>query len=282
MLRHVAFAILALTLVACGGSGSEAGAPQQTLRPGTAPDFVILSVSGHCGVLCNPPVDNDSYLADPQDAVEAILQTLNGLGFTTQASDYSDRFESLDRDGDGTIDEFGFLQLIDDLDFVYDNWIDGRSNPTRILVVAHSHGATWAHIAVSVVDQVPIEYLISLDGVCFLWGTEHQGTIQNWFQANGNPYAWDISAPCNIWNIPGQAAPYNTKDVVFDNVVINLEVQSDDLFISDCCDNYRLDGSQTGIEIFASTENHGEVHRSGSASMAWVQTRIATRETAPP
>ena len=282
MLRHVVPAILGLTLVACGGSGSEAGPPQQTLRPGAAPDFVIFSVSGHCGLACNPSVDNDAYLADPQDAVEAVTQTLTGLGFTSQESNYSDRFESLDRDGDGTDDELGFLQLIEDLQFVYDNWIDGRSNPTRIVVVAHSHGATWAHIAVSVVDQIPIEYLVSLDGICFFWETEHQSTIRSWFQANGNPYPWDISAPCDIWSVPGQASAFNTKDVAFDNVVINLEVQSNDLFTSDCCDNSRLDGSRTGIETFAASESHGAVHGSGSASMSWVQNRIATRETSPP
>lgn len=246
--------------------------------------MVILSVSGHCGLFCDPFQDNHAYLGDPGGAVEALVQTFTGLGLADiEVAHFSDRFDELDRDGDGRADELGFLQLLDAIEHVYENWIDGVADPARLVIVGHSHGATWAHIAVGVTPHVPVDYLVTLDGICFEWEPEHNQTISDWFaaQPGGNPFPWDISTPCDRWTIPGLSSPLDTKDVPFDHVAWNLEVQGNTLLLQDCCDNRRLDGSTTGIETFPGPDGHSEVDEANSVSMAWVADRIVARETAP-
>lgn len=142
--------LLAVVAAGCGGGGG--GAPSSTsqppdgppanLRPAGSPDVVVLSVSGRCGlgILCTSPVDNEPYLGDFGDAAEAVRLSFQQAGHTTDYADFIASFYSYDDDNDGQSDRLGFLELVDTLDWIEDNWISDFDNPTRIVIVAHSHG----------------------------------------------------------------------------------------------------------------------------------------------
>jgi len=275
---------LALTL-ATGCSSSDDPTPLPgplpvRERPSTQPDVVVLAVSGRTIDFADPfcaPACNVDYLGAPGDAAEAIVQQHVAQGNTVVLWTY---VSSLDSYPDG---RFGFLQLLDDLDWIDKNWIQGQTTPTRIQIVAHSHGATWAHVACSVMANVPIEALVSLDAICFQWEADYGPSILAYYAVYGNPWPWDISTPCGEWMVPGFATLFDTGDVAFDNVAHNFEVQSDDscalCLLSDQTDNARLDGSITGIVTFASTQDdHSGVHVPGRESMLWVLDRLLELE----
>jgi len=275
------FCLVAALAVAGCGSGSE-----ENPRPQGTPDVVLISVSGHVGVLsatnCES-ADNRAYLGDGGQATEAIATTLGNLGFSGLIGHYADVFDGIDADGDGVVDApdgQGFVQLLVLLQNIYDNWIAGFDNPTGIVIVAHGHGAVWAHMAASIMSHVPIAYLITLDGICDLWECEHETEVADWLAANGDPYDWDISHPCGLWPVTGRTAVYSTSDVVFDNVKYNLEVQSNDILsFRDEIDNFRLDGTRRGIDtFFSASEDHNEVRMGTSAALTWIDQRIRTIE----
>jgi len=271
--------LLLCVCVACGGgsgsSGQPAPEPTPNLRPAGSPDVVVLSVSGRCGlgILCTSPVNNEPYLGDPGDAADAVETAFQQAGRTTDSADFISSFFSYDDDGDGAADRRGFLDLIALLDWIQGNWISDFDNPTRIVIVAHSHGCVWAHIAVSVRPGIPIAYLISLDGNCLAWESDYPPDITTYFSANGNPFSWDIRDPCDRWLIPGLANPADTEDVVWPNVAVNLEVRGNGGLsgIKDLQVNYRTDGTRTAIYTFDSdSDNHREVHDPNGESMPWV------------
>jgi hypothetical protein len=248
-----------------------------------SPDVVLITVSGHVGIATDTnctSADNRSYLSDAGQAGEAVALTLSNLGFGGLIWHYADIFDGVDADDDGIVDDVeaqGFLQFISLLQDVYDNWIEGFDNPTFIIIVAHGHGAVWAHMATSILSHVPIELLITLDGICGLWECEHQTVVADWLAANGDPYPWDISRPCGLWPVSGQVDSFDTSDVVFSNVRYHLEVQSNDVELRDEVDNYRLDGTRTSVNTFFSAdEDHHDVSLAGSDALTWVDQRIRT------
>jgi len=257
------------------------------LLPATRPDVVVLSVSGHDGALnaalCVSDT-NRAYLGDPGEAVGAVAQTFADLGLTVAVVDLSDRLSGPDADRDGLSDrpdQMGFIELLLLMERIYQDWMVGQAVPTRLVIVAHSHGGVWAHIATSVMSHVPVSYLVTLDGICLLWECEHEDAVRDWVRRDSPGFAWDISVPCAAWSVPGFPGLLDTKDVVFDNVDINLEVQSTDLFVSDDQDNTRLDGSQAGIATYVAPEGHNGVRDETSDAVAWVTAMIAAAEQAP-
>jgi hypothetical protein len=271
--------VTALAMAGCGSGETE------NPRPQGSPDVVLITVSGHVGVLTSTnctSADNRSYLGDAGEAAEAIALTFGNLGFSGLVGHYADIFDGVDADQDGITDNpeaRGFLQLLVLLQDLHDNWISGFGNPTRIVIVAHGHGAVWAHMAASVMSHVPIEYLITLDGTCELWECEFQTEVADWLAANGDPYPWDISSPCGLWPVSGQNGDFDTSDVVFDNVRYNLEVQSNDPDVRDEVDNFRLDGTRTNVAtFFSANEDHHDVRLATSAALTWIDQRIRTIE----
>jgi hypothetical protein len=270
-----------LLLASCGGGGEDGvtnGGSILGPRPEGAPDVVVLSVSGHDGAVsgffCTSDT-NRAYLSDPGEAVDAVVEAILDLGLTVEVGHFADRLSAPDLDRDGqpdNLEQYGFSELLATMQWVFDEWIDGVANPTKLVIVAHSHGATWAHVATSVMSHVPVSCLVTLDGICSFWECEHAQEVTTWVAANALDFAWDIAHPCDAWTVGGGA--YNTKDVAFDNVLENLEVQSSDLFVSDCCDNVRLDGSSDGISTFLSGEGHNEVRLASGAAMTWVADMI--------
>jgi len=264
-----------LLLAACGGSSPAPG--EDPVLPSEQPDVMIVSVSGHGGalsaILCDSS-DNVPYLGDPGDAVQALAQYFQGEhGDSIAIANFTDLYVG---DAPG---RQGFVELVRLLDFVDENWIAGTpDHPTRIVMVAHSHGAVWAHLAASVRPDVPIDYLVTLDGICTYWECEHAGTIGDWIAVNGDPWPFDIADPCGSRDVPGAAAPYDVKDVAPFSVAVNLEVQSGDLLVYDSVDNVRPDGSKDGIETYLASESHTQVDAAASGSMLWVIDRIRVLE----
>ncbi len=275
--RFLALVCAGLLAGCSSGSDAPAAARVQRFRPAGSPDVVVLSVSGHDGaisaVLCTSG-GNRAYLGDPGDAVEPIADALLSLGLTVQVHDFADLFDAPDIND---LDRLGFLQLLDRMQMVFDNWINGFDNPTRLVLVAHSHGATWAHIACAEMVHIPIEYVVTLDGICLQWPCEHDATVDSWVRRN-SPFSFDISQPCDNWPVVGSGAQFDTKDIAFRNVRFNLEVQSIGI-PADIINNRRLNGTTAGIHTAGFLESHGEVHSATSNAMAWVVDMIMTLET---
>ena len=279
--RAVAAVLLGAVLLGCGGGGGGGivvpppSAPPNP-RPGDAPDVVLLTVSGHGGVIsaitCSSE-ENRSYLDDPGEAADPLRQFFTDRGLDLVEEHYADLLYHTDANRDGVPDDpdkLGFVDLLALLDWIYLNWIADFEDPTRIVLVAHSHGTDWAHIAVSIRQHIPIAYLITLDGICLAWECEHSENVKDWMDASGEQFAWDISEPCDAFSIPGRSEPYSAKDVAFPNVEVNLEVRSSDFLLRDCCPNYRLNGSRSGIHTYDAAEGHSDVTLADSDAMAWV------------
>jgi len=296
--------LLVLLLVSCGGGGGPAmsgdllpgeqtpddgadPAPSpdddgglQNPRPAGSPDVLVVSVSGHSftlsGLLCEDD-DNRAYLADEGRAVEAVVEVFEALGLTVEAKNFSDRLRAPDDDGNGVPDapdRLGFVEALAELDRAYEEWVLGFDNPTRLVLVAHSHGTNWSHVLAAVRPEIPVDIQVSLDGICFFFECEHESAIADFLAEDPDAFALDFSQPCDAVDVPGSDDPFNMKDVVYPNVVAHLEVQSSDLFVFDSTDNVRIDGTELGIARLLSTNNHSEVANAGDEAMNWVQDRI--------
>ncbi len=278
--------LLLIALAACHDRGPAALVPGEAgsaFRPAEAPDFVVLSVSGRTidflSPFC-PPECNEPYLGAPGDAAEAVALDLVDRGYSVQRADYIAALFSYDDDADGEADRLGFLQLVEDLNTIGELWIEGFDDPTRIVLVCHSHGCVWGHMAVSVTPDVPVWALVSLAGVCTQGESDCGAEVGNHFAANGTPYAWDLADPCAQWTIPGLADPADTDDVTFPSAATNLEVRANarSFGIQDTAPNHRPDGTREGIETLDPGEDdHSQVHDPARTSMRWVRDRILAR-----
>ncbi len=288
-MKHCAVVFLVL-LVGCRSDADPLAPDNSGERPTEAPDVVLLTVSGRTfsiNLFC-PPECNVAYLGDPSAAGEMLQTEIENMGLTVQRDDYIAALTNYDDNNDNIADRFGFLQLVTDLEWIRDNWITGFTNPTRIVIYAHSHGCVWAHIAASVVPDCPIEVLASIDGVCLQWEGDHEESIEDYFTANPNPWSWNIAAPCDAWIVLGESSAFDVEDVAFAHIKHNLEVQSTGIsflvdLIADDQDNRREDGSETGIQrLPPSSEDHTTVDEPDSAAFAWVIDRLGEILTPTP
>lgn len=274
-----------------GGETEDGETADANLRPEDAPDWLVIAVSGHCiPPGCEVPGVNHEYL-ETHGTPQRFTDTLEAWGYSTELWSYSDELYNRDLatnellPGEGNPAFFGFLQLHQDLEFVRDQWVAEFDNPTKLLVIAHSHGVVWAHTALHVVD-VPVEVLISLDGKSLGWESEDilldfgdDWAAEIHAHANEHQIMWpfDIANAEGGWNIPGQGS-MDVEDVIPNSVAHNLEIQAIPGLIMpfpDADDNRRLDGGQIGISIFRSNiEDHSEVDDSHSQAINWALTQF--------
>ena len=267
--------MLLLVALSCAlDEGSDlAAASALNLRPEGSPDVLLVTVSGHC-TDCAAEY-NGEYLRSwgtPQN----LQRALENEGHVVDTWTYVDELYSWVR-GDQVL-AYGFLALVADLKWVERNWIADYDDPTRIVLLGHSHGVVWAHSAAMAADDVPIEVLVDLDGVCLNWedddwafgvGDEWDEVIDDYESRNGRLTWFDLSNPCNSWDL-GAGERMNIDDVVPWSVRTNLEVRSSDWLLYDSQDNLRYDGT-SDTAVYTSDLSHMKILNPDSPPMAWVR-----------
>lgn len=254
------------------------GGPPPNPRPSDAPDLVFVAVSGHCFPGCS---FNSEYLTS-QGTTQVLANAFSGLGVTVGSVSTTDNFYDYPP-GSSAPQALGFLTLLATLEQLRDEWIADFDNPTRVIVVAHSHGAVWAHLALHVLEQegnpLPVDVLIDIDGISISWendtgtafiGDEWASVIEQYDASTGTTWPFPIDHPTDAFTIPGLADPQDIEDIVPDSALVNLEIWSDDgLGVRDTQHNHRLDGSEDNIGWFQSTVNHETSDEPGSDGVAW-------------
>ena len=271
--------MLLFALVSCAPEITPVAATN--LRPEGSPDVLVVSVSGHCAS-CVGWSYNDEYLVD-RGTPQAIANALRDQGLTTQVWDYADAFYTWESTKTGEVLVWGFLDLVAHLEWVEERWIADFDNPTRIVVVGHSHGVVWAHSAVMAADHVPVEVLVDLDGVCLSWeddagtvglGDDWNQVIDSYIAEGGQDWWFDLSNPCDSWVVEDVDSLADIEDVVPDNARLNLEVLSSDWWLYDAQWNRRFDGSRSEVRSFVTSEGHGELLAPDGEAMGWVIPRV--------
>lgn len=226
--------------------------------PNPADVSLVLS-SGHPAGVAS---DAEPYLAFPGDAGPAIAASLVRSGLDVVSYAFVDHYYGTAQ-GPGQDDMVATLRAIRDRDVV------GRAVPTRVVVVAHSHGGVRAHQAIADVPDLPVTLLVDLDTSSCDFNLAH--LLEH------------TPDPVGAWSIGGVA--YDDEDVVWENVAFNLEVRSGELCyfsilgeLFDDSYNVRDDGTHTGLYFYESNTSHGEVHDGDGATVAividWILDRL--------
>lgn len=264
------------------GTGEAVDPPTTGNRPSDAPDFVVLACSGH-EFTVNAGLYRPSYLIRDGAALD-VGAALESLGASVSVWDHGDSFYDHDDEGNaftpgsGEATDYGFLQLLEEMVFIRDSMIAQFDNPTRVVVLAHSHGVVWCHTAMHLISDLPVDVLIDLDGDVESWdSTPFPGVAADSWDAviseyngiTGFEWAFDIRAARDGWTVPGLAEPQDIEDVVPASADLALEVWGGGQMLRDVDPNVRLDGSSDGILRFETGQSHEALARSGNEGVSW-------------
>ena len=279
-MRWGVLAFLFVALAACGsGSGSDnpTGGSGGTVPPPLPPnpDLALVLVSGHQGLFDGAP--SLSYLHEflgPR-----MVADLENAGYTIDVSYFVDHPTATNAGG--------YIDLVAHLRFVRDQWVRSRTRPTRVVVVAHSHGGAWATAAIREVSDVPVRLQVALDHSSYGWGIVGHDTHDA--VMGGDPrdeYRINtiVRCPSDAGSWSDTSDIYDLEDVVFPNVQEALEVQSGEPVIGiepyDEKWNVRLDGTVSGLSCFWTGTDHDEVRRTNGTTypqvINWIRTRLAS------
>lgn len=201
-------------------------------QPATEPDLVLVTFSGRSGSLglgpCTPgacpPRDNVSYLASPEGTgtARALETALEAAGLSVE-SFHASSFVEAHYSYLSEQEELGYVDAEAFLVESHRRYVAGRSDPARILLLGHSHGAVWASLLAWSHPEIPITYLVSLDGVCTGWAGDRAGYLRQYFEDVGG-YPQPLGTALEPCAAEGQR--YAVSDLVPPNVRYGLEVQS--------------------------------------------------------
>ena len=276
--------LLPLLLAGCVGDSDEWVPGTEGPRPEESPDYAILAASGHCLTNC-PAFPRESLVG--QGTTARIADLLAGYGLTSATFEYADAFYNHLSDGSAVIPytegvapvQFGFLQMLADLEDIRDRWIGDYQDPTGIILLGHSHGVVWTHTLATLRSDIPIDYLIDLDGDSHAWedegdqlvvGDEWRPIIENYTAAEGVVWDYPIERVVDAWQVSNVDGLQDIEDVVPESVAFNFEVHGDSLALGDADVNHRFDGSSLGIVTGVTFEEHDRLDDPGSQSMDWV------------
>jgi hypothetical protein len=285
--------ILLLLLTGCDFLNGEGTTPETTVttgsRPSDAPDVVVLAASGH-EFTVNTALYRDGYLIRDGAALD-VASALEGQGFSVFVWDHGDALWNHDAEGNqlgpadsGEAVSFGFLQLIADLEFIRDTWIASYDNPTRIVVLGHSHGVVWAHLAMNLVTDAPVDVLIDLDGDVEGWDSSGPMgvAVDSWDQwlvdftnTFGVEWAFDVWSARSSWPIIGDSVLRDIEDVVPTSATLNLEVWGGGQLLRDTEPNIRLDGTETDILRLETKLSHEALARGNTEATIWIAEQLA-------
>jgi hypothetical protein len=270
-------------LTACGGGGAGTGTDPSTGATGQGPNYLILAFSGQRANL-SLATNNEAYLALEGGVVD-LANALAEDGSTVTVWEYASAFFDVDTSGtlvhpwdNASFAQFGFLRAIQNLEVVRDNWIAGQDNPTQVIVVGHDHGAVWAHLALMLIEDVPVQVLIDLDADSTAWGSDSlpglparnwNAVMAQWTAQNNAEWPFDVWNAVDAFDIPNAGVLFDAEDVVPTNAITNLELWTDSQLLHDPDENRRFDGSTTGIESLQVFDAHSSMPRSGSESMVF-------------
>ena len=262
-----ALLVSCLALTACGGGGGGGGGDDGSGDGGTSPspanpDIVLLLVSGHQGLLDSEP--SKSYLHEELGPV--MVNDLEDSSYTVEAFYFVDHQNATDYPG--------YAGLVDRMKQVRDEWVVGVPAPTRVVVVAHSHGGVWATAAEREVGDLPITAHVALDQSSNGWGLLGHDTSA----IGGSPIgAYEIRTLVSCPSFPSvpseQTFSYDLEDVVMPSVLWALEVRSADFVLLERFDdrwNARLDGSLGGLFCYYSGGSHTEVRETTGSTYPFV------------
>ncbi len=264
---------LLLLVVACSAPDPRLPEPHW---PAEQPDVVVIGFAGRCNMLrgCSAPEGNRAYLSEAPDpnTLGAIQHTLEQLGYSAIA--YSFRAHLFDSPAGN-----GYLRAEALLQRVQEEWIKGAAVPTRVILVAHSHGTQFLSLLAWDHPEITFDYAIYLDAICLGWNSDHDDMLR---LAYGNraqyPAPLDaLDSACDSVEVPGRGTE-DISDVVPFNVHTGIEVRSRGILvpglITDDDPNHRPDGTfgpdARLLGIHQTDEGHREVHRDGSAALNWV------------
>lgn len=138
-------------------------------QPSTSwvPDFLIIGVSGHA-VSAETTTPTTCTRRGPSTSLGRDRPPWalgRGLRVQRQPSELrAPRWRSV---------AYGFRSLLETLSTIRRDWISAYDDPTRVIVVADSHGTVWAHLALQMLaargQPIPVEYLVDLDAVSVGW-----------------------------------------------------------------------------------------------------------------
>lgn len=245
---------------------------------GPAPDVVILSMSGRCTQPCVAPRDNYDYLSS-RGTLDLLADTFAVQGYAVQAKGYAANAAAEFKSPYIRQPQWGYATLRADLAEIRRNWLKPGGH-TRVVLLGHSHGATWLHYFSRVNQDIPIALQIDLDSICFAWASDFRREIS---KLDWN--TWNEPSPleaCATMRVAGRNV--QAKDIVWPNVQRHLEVQSKRFparptaagglpvnYMFELSTNTRLDGTQAGLQVFLSRrEDHSAVTYPNSEAMAWV------------
>ncbi|MFC5847697.1 hypothetical protein [Deinococcus petrolearius] len=294
--RFLLFLLLAAPLAA--GAPLLVGCAPEVLRPirsqaldtaGPVPDVVVVAVSGRCGPPCQAPYDNWDYLS-ARGTLDAVAGVLSAQGLRTQVAGYASGapLSWTSRKAPGV--QRGYAALLRDMAAMQAAWFGPERRavgvrPPRLVLLGHSQGSVWLHHFVQTHPELPVALQIDLDGICIAWALDHGPELAaTRLDRPGQPRAADA---CDLRRAAGRQV--RGKDLVWDNVARDLEVQSKRLpsglsaggglyvnYLFEVTPNLRPDGSSAGIERFVSArEDHSAVSYPGSDAVAWVLRRTA-------
>lgn len=250
-------------------------------RPAGTPDVVVFAFSGRCSFDCHPDNNRDGWEPAHSDALELALAA-EGVDLHVEFRTY--RAHVHDRPGYGN----GFLSALSDLDDVHESLMAGVANPTRLVLMGHSHGTQFAHLMAYERPDVGFAASILLDSVCLSWDVDHAAAFVVALRFSpgapgaGGPYI----VGCKVKPVSGRGY-LDVGDAVPVTVERSLEVHSGgtELLgavgpVRDATPNSRGDGTQRGIELLSVPwEGHQRVAAASSyaylTAMAWLAEVLA-------
>jgi hypothetical protein len=257
------------------------------LRPKGSPDVVVMGFAGHCGPFCNLR-DTWSYLNAAEnetgyiETAQAVIDVLERQGYSVAYFDVSS-FVKQHYSNTSKETENGFLEAQAYLNDVKANWIADFENPTKVILLAHSHGTVWATLLAMNNLGVTFDYFIYLDGICWQFWGFHKNHIRTAYRELNQslPFPLGEGDPCVFLDIPKQAKLQDINDVVPANAIYGLEVKSPlDFFalniVRDDDPNVRINGSKDFIWTIETTQGHSDVNNRYGEAMNWVEEMMLT------
>ena len=213
-----------------------------------------------------------------------VAAALESLGASVSVWDHGDSFYDHDSDGNaftpgsGEAADYGFLQLLEEMVFIRDSMIAQFDNPTRVVVVAHSHGVVWCHTAMHLISDLPVDVLIDLDGDVESWdhipapgvaADSWNAVIADYNGQTGFSWAFDITQARDGWTVPGMDELQDIEDVIPSSADLALEVWANGVLLRDEDPNVRLDGTIDDVLLLQTGESHEGLARSGNEGITW-------------